>query len=60
MNVTVNTVPCPDCEANVELDAEVVVHEILQCESCDLELEVTSLDPPTLEEAPEVEEDWGE
>jgi alpha-aminoadipate carrier protein LysW len=34
--------------------------EILLCPDCGTELEVLSLNPLRLEEAPEVEEDWGE
>ncbi|MCL4170106.1 UNVERIFIED_CONTAM: hypothetical protein GTU68_009122 [Idotea baltica] len=37
-----------------------MVNEILPCEGCGAELEVMSLEPFTLELAPEVEEDWGE
>ncbi len=40
--------------------AEVVEGEIVQCEDCGAELEVVSLNPVTLELAPEEEEDWGE
>lgn len=51
---------CSECEADIALDAQTVVNEILECSQCGLELEVVTLDPPTLQEAPEVEEDWGE
>ena len=37
-----------------------VENEILDCESCGVELEVMSLNPPTVERAPEEQEDWGE
>jgi alpha-aminoadipate carrier protein LysW len=37
-----------------------IVGEILPCASCATELEVISLDPPSVARAPEVEEDWGE
>ena len=39
---------------------DTVVNELLDCGECASELEVVSLDPPRLEEAPEVAEDWGE
>ena len=47
-----------------EMDAiyrpyEVEENEIIDCDSCGAELEVTGLDPITLEEAPEEQEDWG-
>jgi len=51
---------CPECEAELELDASVEESEILVCPDCGAELEVISVDPITLELAPEVEEDWGE
>jgi alpha-aminoadipate carrier protein LysW len=50
---------CPVCEAQLDLD-NVETGEIVECEECGAELEVTSVDPPTLAEAPEEEEDWGE
>ena len=40
--------------------AEVLEGELLICPDCGTELEVVSLNPPTLAEAPEVQEDWGE
>lgn len=51
---------CPECAAEISLDDKVVEGEILTCADCGAELEVISLDPPTLELAPEEEEDWGE
>ena len=51
---------CPECDAKVELEAGTIVSEIVECPECGLELEVTSVAPPTLVEAPEEEEDWGE
>ena len=53
------TFVCPVCEAKIELE-NVEEGEIVECEECSAELEVISLDPPTLGEAPEEEEDWGE
>jgi alpha-aminoadipate carrier protein LysW len=38
----------------------VLLGEILPCGECLAELEVLSLEPPSLSLAPEVEEDWGE
>ena len=51
---------CPECEAELELGASVEESEILVCPDCGAELEVISVDPITLELAPETEEDWGE
>jgi alpha-aminoadipate carrier protein LysW len=51
---------CPVCEAEVPLDAKPVLGEIAQCPDCGSELELTKLDPPSFEKAPEMQEDWGE
>lgn len=51
---------CQECAAELALAADVEVGEIVVCPDCGVELEVMSLDPITLELAPEVEEDWGE
>ena len=51
---------CPECGANVSLADDVMEGEIVQCADCGTELEVISLNPPTLDVAPEEEEDWGE
>ncbi|KAB1198940.1 MULTISPECIES: lysine biosynthesis protein LysW [Haloferax] len=44
----------------IELPADVEVGEIIDSPATGAELEVVSLDPVILEEAPELEEDWGE
>ena len=51
---------CPECAAEVSLPDDAVKGEIIQCPDCGVELEVTNLEPPELELAPEEEEDWGE
>jgi alpha-aminoadipate carrier protein LysW len=51
---------CPVCGAEVKLDADAEVGEIVECEDCGGELELTSLEPVKLQEAPDEEEDWGE
>jgi len=35
-------------------------NELITCPDCGAELEIIALNPPTLELAPQVEEDWGE
>ena len=50
---------CPECDAAIALN-DPIGGEIVSCPDCGVELEVTSLEPLTLELAPEVEEDWGE
>ena len=44
----------------IELPGDVEVGEIIDSPVTGTELEVISLDPVVLEEAPELEEDWGE
>jgi alpha-aminoadipate carrier protein LysW len=44
----------------ITLPADVEVGEIVDSPVSGAELEVVSLDPVVLEEAPELEEDWGE
>ncbi len=52
--------PCTICEAPVSLPNDVMEGEVLACDDCGAELELVTLDPLTLAEAPEVAEDWGE
>jgi len=51
---------CPECEADVPFDADVILSEIAQCPECGVELEVMGVEPLKLEPAPEEQEDWGE
>jgi alpha-aminoadipate carrier protein LysW len=51
---------CPVCDADIKLQEGTVVGELLECPECGTELEVLSLEPPKLNEAPQEEEDWGE
>ena len=44
----------------INLPEDVEVGEIIDSPVSGAELEVVSLDPVVLEEAPELEEDWGE
>lgn len=55
-----NTVTCPECEADIELEASAEVGEIIVCPECGVDLEITSLDPAVVDLAPMEEEDWGE
>ncbi len=48
------------CEGSVSVPEGCCVGEILVCPDCGVELEVLSLEPLELGEAPEVQEDWGE
>ena len=53
------TTQCPECAAAITL-SDVVEGEIVVCPECGVDLEVTALDPLTLDLAPMEEEDWGE
>ena len=55
-----NAVTCPECGAEIALEAAVESGEIIVCSDCGVDLEVTSLDPATVELAPMEQEDWGE
>ena len=51
---------CPVCGADVGFAGEVLLGELVDCEDCGSELEVTGLSPLGLTEAPQEEEDWGQ
>jgi len=51
---------CIQCGAELDLHDDLEVGEIVDCGTCGAELEVVDDDPVTLEEAPELAEDWGE
>ena len=51
---------CPECGGRLELSAEVMAHEIIDCTACGAELEVMSVEPIMVALAPDEEEDWGE
>lgn len=51
---------CIVCGATIEKEKSTVIGELIQCEDCSAELEVRNLEPFTLAQAPQVEEDWGE
>lgn len=59
MNTAAKTA-CPVCEAEIEIGEGTVVGELMECAECGVELEVIKIDPIEIQEAPEVEEDWGE
>jgi alpha-aminoadipate/glutamate carrier protein LysW len=55
-----STTTCPECAADIELEAGTEENEIIVCPDCGVDLEVTSLNPLTVELAPMEAEDWGE
>ena len=54
-----NAIKCPECDADLHLE-NVVQGEIVVCPDCGVDLEVVSLQPLSLTQAPIEEEDWGE
>ena len=55
-----NTVSCPECEAEIALESSTEVGEIIVCSDCGVDLEITSLEPAAVNLAPMEAEDWGE
>ncbi len=51
---------CPVCAADVNIADDAIAGELLVCDDCGAELELVSLDPVKLDEAPSAEEDWGQ
>lgn len=51
---------CPECGAELHLEEDTVMGEIIVCPDCGVDLEVISLEPPKVDLAPMEEEDWGE
>ena len=51
---------CPICAADVAVAKDAIAGEVLTCDDCGAELELTSIDPVALAEAPTAEEDWGQ
>lgn len=49
---------CPECQTEVHVDEDVDKGEIVNCEECDIKLEVVGLDPIELDLAPEDEEEY--
>ncbi len=51
---------CPVCGCEIELEDDTIIGELISCPDCGTELEVVDLNPVSLEEAPELDEDWGQ
>jgi alpha-aminoadipate carrier protein LysW len=48
---------CPECQTEIHVDEDVDKGEIVNCEECDIALEVVGLDPIELDLAPEDDSD---
>ncbi len=56
-----NTLNCPECEGELTFESNAAAGEIVACPHCGAELEVTSINPITLDLASDAaKEDWGE
>ena len=55
-----STVTCPECEAEITLEADTEAGEIIVCPDCGVDLEVISVNPAAVQLAPMEQEDWGE
>lgn len=55
-----SVVSCPECAAELKLSEGTETGEIIVCPDCGVDLEVTALEPATVQLAPMEEEDWGE
>ncbi|MFW6131289.1 MAG: lysine biosynthesis protein LysW [Candidatus Aminicenantaceae bacterium] len=51
---------CPVCEAELNLEENTVENELIECIECGSELVIKSVEPLKIEEAPQIEEDWGQ
>lgn len=49
---------CPECQSEIHVDEDVDKGDIVNCEECDIRLEVVGLDPVELDMATEDEEDF--
>ncbi|MDR9412460.1 MAG: lysine biosynthesis protein LysW [Haloferacaceae archaeon] len=58
--VETTTATDPVTGEEIEIPADVEIGEIVDSPASGAELEVVAVDPIVLEEAPELEEDWGE
>ena len=54
------TTECPVCGAELKVVGDIVCGEVIECDDCGTELEVESVEPLLVAEAPTEEEDWGE
>jgi alpha-aminoadipate carrier protein LysW len=55
-----STVTCPECAAEITLEEGTEAGEIIVCSDCGVDLEITALEPATVQLAPMEQEDWGE
>ena len=55
------TLECSVCGGSLDIPADVLLGELLDCGDCSSELEVTAIEPTVeIREAPMAAEDWGQ
>lgn len=57
--LTRGSAECPACGGVIEVQ-DVMLNEIVECDDCAAEIEITGLEPLALEALDEDEEDYGE
>lgn len=55
-----NQAACPVCDTKIAPPETTMASEIIPCPDCGSDLEVSSVMPFSLVEAPHEEEDWGQ
>lgn len=50
MTDTNNKIVCPDCKSEIKLEMKLEVGEIVECQECGTEVEITSTEPLTYRE----------
>lgn len=60
MTTTATVLECVVCGGDVELEGGTLQGELIDCPDCGSELEVASVAPFALREAPQEAEDWGQ
>lgn len=51
---------CVSCHESLSVRENAYQGEVIECATCNTELEVTAVSPVTVALAPEPDEDWGE
>lgn len=60
VKIIMSAIKCPECGGMIQVAADAMLGEVIECFDCSAELEIISLSPLSVELAPEIEEDWGE
>ena len=55
-----NSVNCTECDGENAIGEKDEMGQVFPCKCCGQLLEITSLAPPSVQKAPQIEEDFGE